>query len=77
MLGGSGSHNSNVYNRGSPLDFDYWAKLLGDVTWDYNHMLEHFKDTENFVGQLVNERQRSGTICSDTQLKFSRVKIDF
>ncbi|XP_021964220.1 oxygen-dependent choline dehydrogenase [Folsomia candida] len=59
MLGGSGSHNSNVYNRGSPLDFDYWAKLLGDVTWDYNHMLEHFKDTENFVGQLVNERQRS------------------
>ncbi|OXA40310.1 oxygen-dependent choline dehydrogenase [Folsomia candida] len=58
MLGGSGSHNSNVYNRGSPLDFDYWAKLLGDQTWDYKNMLKHFKDSENFVGQLVNERQR-------------------
>lgn len=58
MLGGSGSHNSNVYNRGSPLDFDYWAKLLDDETWDYKHMLKHFKDSENFVGRLVNENQR-------------------
>ncbi|XP_021965637.2 oxygen-dependent choline dehydrogenase [Folsomia candida] len=58
MLGGSGSHNANVYNRGSPLDFDNWAKLLGDQSWDYKNMLKHFKDSENFVGPLVNEGQR-------------------
>ncbi|XP_021965519.1 oxygen-dependent choline dehydrogenase [Folsomia candida] len=58
MLGGTGSHNANVYNRGSPLDFDNWAKLLGDQTWDYKNMLKHFTDSENFVGPLVNERQR-------------------
>ncbi|OXA46121.1 Oxygen-dependent choline dehydrogenase [Folsomia candida] len=59
MLGGSGSHNSNVFNRGSPLDFDYWAKLLEDETWDYKHMLKHFTDTEDFVGRLVNEKDRN------------------
>lgn len=58
MLGGSGCHNANVYNRGSPRDYDNWANLTGDKSWAYENMVKHFKQAENYVGFLVDESQR-------------------
>ncbi len=57
MLGGSGSHNSNVYNRGSPQDFDNWANLTGDESWKYDNLLKSFKRAETFVGTLINPNE--------------------
>lgn len=62
MLGGSGSHNGNVYNRGSPLDYDHFAELTGDNSWEYKNIIKHYKKIENFNGQLFSERDRSG-VC--------------
>lgn len=60
MLGGSGSHNGNFYNRGSPYDYDNFANLTADDTWKYQNVLKHFKNYENFIGKLINERSRKG-----------------
>ncbi len=60
MLGGSGSHNDNVYNRGSPHDYNNFAKLTGDQTWEYRNVLKYFKKLENYEGRLVNESERFG-----------------
>lgn len=60
MLGGSGSHNSNIYNRGSPNDYNNIANLTGDESWAYANVLKHFKNFENFIGPLVNESEREG-----------------
>lgn len=62
MLGGSGSHNGNVYYRGSPRDFDNYARLTGDASWAYENMLHHFKHVESFRGWLVNEEDRAGML---------------
>ena len=55
MLGGSGSHNHNNHNRGSPFDFDHWANVSGDSSWNYNNVLQYFKKYENFIGVLFDE----------------------
>lgn len=60
MLGGSGSHNGNIYNRGSRHDYDTIAKLTGDDSWSYQNVLRHFKNIESYIGHLNNEEQREG-----------------
>lgn len=68
MLGGSGSHNGNVYNRGSPKDYDYFASVTNDSSWEYSNVLKHFKNLENFVGKLVLERNRGCMVNYDLNI---------
>lgn len=49
VLGGSSSIGlTQYYNRGSPSDYDNWAKFVGDHNWDWNHTLPYFIKSENF-----------------------------
>lgn len=54
MLGGSGSHNDMIHQRGSPQDWDSYAAAVGDASWSYQNVLPLFKKSENFVGELIN-----------------------
>ncbi|XP_035713465.1 glucose dehydrogenase [FAD, quinone] [Folsomia candida] len=58
MMGGSGSHNKNYYNRGSPYDYDQFASITQDPSWSYLNVIQHFKRFESFNGILLNENQR-------------------
>lgn len=58
MLGGSGSHNANIYNRGSPKDYDNFARLTQDDSWSYGNVLQYFKRMENYAGRLIKEEER-------------------
>lgn len=70
MLGGSGSHNGNFYNRGSPYDYNNFASITGDDSWSYKNVLKHFKNYERFVGKLVKENERIGWIGISKYSKF-------
>lgn len=50
MLGGSGSHNDMIHSRGSPQDYDNWAILLNDDSFNYSNVLKYFKKMETFMG---------------------------
>lgn len=60
MLGGSGSHNRNIYNRGNPRDYDSFARITGDPVFEYENVVKHFKKIENYKGWLVEEGEREG-----------------
>ncbi len=47
LLGGSSSINAMIYIRGAAADYDEWAKLTGDPTWSYEHVLPLFLRTED------------------------------
>ncbi|KAK0039968.1 alcohol dehydrogenase [acceptor] [Biomphalaria pfeifferi] len=47
VLGGSGSIGTMQYVRGSRHDYDRWAKYLGNAQWDYRHVLQYFKKSED------------------------------
>ncbi len=48
-LGGSGSINGHIYNRGQRADFDAWAQA-GNQGWSYQDLLPYFKKSERKLG---------------------------
>ncbi len=47
ILGGSGSINGMIFQRGNPMDYERWGKEPGLEDWDFAHCLPYFKKTEN------------------------------
>ncbi|TDR93643.1 GMC family oxidoreductase [Enterovirga rhinocerotis] len=62
VLGGSGSVNGMIYNRGQPADFDEWAQR-GNRGWGYADLLPYFRKSERRVGFGSEEtRGRDGAV---------------
>ena len=62
VLGGSGSINGLMYNRGQPQDYDQWAQL-GNRGWGYQDILPYFKRSETRIGKADNAvRGRHGPV---------------
>lgn len=49
-LGGSGSINGHIYNRGQAADFDTWA-TMGNSQWSYNDVLPWFRKSQTMLGE--------------------------
>ena len=47
VLGGSGSINGMIFQRGNPMDYDRWATTPGCERWSFAHCLPYFKRMEN------------------------------
>ena len=47
VLGGSSSINAMIYMRGQSRDYDEWARLSGDPSWNWNSVLPLFKKSED------------------------------
>ena len=63
VLGGSGSINGMIWQRGNPLDYERWSKDPGMQDWDYAHCLPYFKKMENCIADPSNPfRGNSGPL---------------
>lgn len=47
VLGGSSSINGMIYMRGQARDYDQWAQLTGDDSWNWHNSLPWFKMHED------------------------------
>lgn len=54
VLGGSGSINGMIFQRGNPLDYERWSRDPGMKNWDYAHCLPYFKKMENCLADPKN-----------------------
>ncbi|KAL4732882.1 hypothetical protein BDV11DRAFT_201170 [Aspergillus similis] len=45
-LGGGTAINYGTWTRGNAIDYNLWAKLVGDFSWSYEGLLPYFKRTE-------------------------------
>ncbi|MBY5827931.1 GMC family oxidoreductase [Rhizobium leguminosarum] len=62
VVGGSGSINGLMYNRGQPQDYDHWAQL-GNRGWGYSDVLPYFKRSEARIGDADDAvRGRNGPV---------------
>ena len=50
VLGGSGSINGMIFQRGNPMDYDRWATTPGCEGWSFANCLPYFKKMENATG---------------------------
>ncbi|KAI9927474.1 hypothetical protein MW887_003088 [Aspergillus wentii] len=46
LLSGSTAVNYGMWTRGHSVDYDAWAKAVGDDRWNYQNMLRYLKATE-------------------------------
>ncbi|KAM3956944.1 ecdysone oxidase-like [Aphomia sociella] len=53
MLGGCSSNNFMLYVRGDPHDFNTWADILNDESWNYENVLKYFIKSENLLDSEV------------------------
>jgi len=47
VLSGGSAINYGTWTRGSSIDYDHWAEVVGDERWSYNGQLPYFKKTEH------------------------------
>ncbi|KAK7980161.1 hypothetical protein PG989_012618 [Apiospora arundinis] len=47
-LGGGSVINTGGWIRGDKVDYDLWAKTVGDQRWSYDSQLPYFRKTENW-----------------------------
>ncbi|MEU3230839.1 GMC family oxidoreductase [Nocardiopsis alba] len=59
-LGGGGAVNAGVWARGHRSDWDSYAEAAGDSAWGYAHVLEHYRDIEDWQGPPDPERRGTG-----------------
>ncbi|XP_053607946.1 ecdysone oxidase-like [Plodia interpunctella] len=52
-LGGSSSINFMLYVRGDPNDFNTWADITNDQSWNYNNILRYFMKSERLQDHLI------------------------
>jgi choline dehydrogenase-like flavoprotein len=45
-LGGSSAINAMMYVRGSESDYDSWAHIVGDESWNAENMMKYMKKHE-------------------------------
>jgi choline dehydrogenase len=48
VLGGCSSINAMIYMRGQARDYDDWAKLTGDSSWNWESVLPVFRKSEDY-----------------------------
>jgi choline dehydrogenase-like flavoprotein len=46
-LSGGSATNYGTWTRGAAVDYDHWAKTVGDSRWSYKGMLPYFRKTEH------------------------------
>ncbi|KAI1329161.1 hypothetical protein F5Y16DRAFT_113711 [Xylariaceae sp. FL0255] len=51
-LGGSSAINFGVFSRGARDDYEEWARIAGDESFNWNSMLQRFRDVESFNPML-------------------------
>ncbi|CAL8069376.1 unnamed protein product [Orchesella dallaii] len=71
MLGGSSSFSDGVFNRGSPHDFNNWAKITEDDTWKYVNLLPYFRKSENYIGDFSADQHGFGGPVTVSQPKYA------
>jgi choline dehydrogenase len=50
VLGGCSSINGMIYMRGQAQDYDHWAQMTGDASWNWQSVLPLFKRFEDHHG---------------------------
>lgn len=59
-LSGSGAINGSAWTRGPKVDYDYWAKVVGDDAWSYDELVPFFRKTEWVVEPEAGTLEEEG-----------------
>jgi choline dehydrogenase len=67
VLGGCSSINGMIYMRGQREDYDDWAKLTGDSSWNWESVLPLFRESEDYHGGASEAHGKGGPLRVEKQ----------
>lgn len=50
------------FNRGSPNNYNDWARVTGDSSWSYSNLLPYFRKLEDYQGNFPSDHGYGGPI---------------
>ncbi|XP_075981229.1 ecdysone oxidase-like [Anticarsia gemmatalis] len=53
VLGGTGQVNYLIYGKGIPADYDKWAEITNNTSWQFKQLCDIFKRIENVIDKKV------------------------
>ena len=62
--------NYMMYMRGSPEDYNEWARVTKDSDWSYKKLLPFFKKMETYQGQFTDGTVTHKICFSDSHHNF-------
>ena len=76
-LSGGTAINYGTWTRGSAVDYDRWAQLVGDARWSYAGLLPYFRKTETYFRKEVNMKEHgtSGPIHTASVTSSSKNRV--
>ena len=75
-LGGSSSINGMIYMRGQSRDYDQWAQLTGDTTWNWDGVLPAFRKHEDHFPGSDPEFHRYHGVGGEWRIEKQRLRWD-
>lgn len=73
MLGGSSSLGHLLYLRGDPSDYNRWADIVKDESWNYKNLLKYFKKSESFDYKNITHTQNDYFHSDDGPMGVTRI----
>lgn len=61
-LGGSSIANFQGYIRGSSADYNSWSEMVDDEAWNWEHVLEEYKEIENLHFDDDRDEDKDGFV---------------
>lgn len=61
-LGGSSMANFLAYIRGSSADYNAWSEIVGDEEWNWQHVVEAYKEIENLHFDDDRDEDKDGFV---------------
>jgi choline dehydrogenase len=75
-LGGSSSINGMIYMRGQSRDYEQWAQLTGDATWNWDNVLPAFRKHEDHFPVSDPEFDRYHGVGGEWRIERQRLRWD-
>ena len=75
-LGGSSSINGMIYMRGQSRDYEQWAQLTGDATWNWDGVLPAFRRHEDHFPGSDPEFDRYHGVGGEWRIEKQRLRWD-
>ncbi|XP_028163507.1 glucose dehydrogenase [FAD, quinone]-like [Ostrinia furnacalis] len=73
VLGGSSSINGMYYVRGVPENYDSWAAITKDASWNYANVLPYFKKSERLEDPAILHSRYRKYHGTDGYMKITKV----
>lgn len=71
QTGGGSQVNAMNFNRGSPFDYDNWARITGDPSWRYANLLKYFRRIEDYQGDFPSDQHGYGGPITISRPRYS------